>query len=31
MATPDFVLELRRRIGTVPLPLVGAAVVVVRT
>ncbi|WP_106813712.1 NUDIX hydrolase [Microbacterium timonense] len=30
MATPDFVLELRRKIGTAPLPLVGVTAVVVR-
>ena len=30
MATPDFVLELRRRIGTAPLPLVGVTAVVFR-
>ena len=30
MPTPDFVLELRRKIGTAPLPLVGVTAVVVR-
>ena len=30
MPTPDFVLELRRKIGTDPLPLVGVTAVVVR-
>jgi len=30
MATPDFVLELRRHIGTAPLPLVGVTAVVFR-
>lgn len=30
MATPDFVVDLRRQIGTAPLPLVGATAVVVR-
>jgi len=29
MATPDFVLELRRHIGTMPLPLSGTTAVVV--
>lgn len=30
MATPEFVLELRRHMGHVPLPLVGVTAVVVR-
>ena len=30
MATPDFVLQLRERIGTAPLPLVGVTAVVFR-
>lgn len=30
MPTPDFVLELRRHVGTMPLPLVGVTAVVVR-
>ena len=30
MATPDFVLSLRERIGTAPLPLVGVTAVVFR-
>ena len=30
MATPDFVLRLRERIGTAPLPLVGVTAVVFR-
>jgi 8-oxo-dGTP pyrophosphatase MutT (NUDIX family) len=30
VATPDFVLDLRRRIGTDPLPLVGVTAVVFR-
>jgi hypothetical protein len=30
MATPEFVLELRRHIGTAPLPLVGVTAVVFR-
>lgn len=30
MATPDFILELRRFVGTRPLPLVGVTAVVVR-
>ncbi|MGW9586408.1 NUDIX hydrolase [Microbacterium sp. NPDC055455] len=30
MPTPDFVLELRRKIGTDPLPLVGVTAVVLR-
>ncbi|MGN6221075.1 MAG: NUDIX domain-containing protein, partial [Microbacterium sp.] len=30
MATPDFVIELRRHIGTTALPLVGATAVVLR-
>lgn len=30
MPTPDFVLDLRRKIGTDPLPLVGVTAVVVR-
>lgn len=30
MATPDFVLELREKIGTAPLPLVGVTAVVFR-
>lgn len=30
MATPDFVLDLRRKIGTDPLPLVGVTAVVFR-
>lgn len=30
MPTPDFVLELRRHIGTRPLPLVGVTAVIVR-
>ncbi|GAA1671772.1 NUDIX hydrolase [Microbacterium lacus] len=30
MPTPDFVLELRRHIGTHPLPLVGVTAVIVR-
>lgn len=30
MATPDFVLELRGRVGTAPLPLVGVTAVVFR-
>ena len=30
MATPDFVLDLRRKIGTDPLPLVGVTAVVLR-
>ena len=30
MPTPDFVLELRREIGTAPLPLVGVTAVVLR-
>lgn len=30
MPTPDFVLELRRHIGTMPLPLAGVTAVVVR-
>ncbi|WP_194395640.1 NUDIX hydrolase [Microbacterium atlanticum] len=30
MPTPDFVLELRRKIGTDPLPLVGVTAVVTR-
>lgn len=29
MATPDFVLELRRHIGTRPLPLVGVTAIIV--
>jgi len=29
MPTPDFVLDLRRRIGTAPLPLVGVTAVIV--
>ena len=29
MPTPDFVLDLRRRIGTDPLPLVGVTAVVI--
>lgn len=30
MPTPDFVLDLRRRVGTLPLPLVGVTAVIVR-
>jgi 8-oxo-dGTP pyrophosphatase MutT (NUDIX family) len=30
MATPDFVLELRRHVGTAPLPLIGVTAVVFR-
>jgi len=30
MPTPDFVLELRRKVGTDPLPLVGTTAVVLR-
>ncbi|MDQ1083641.1 MULTISPECIES: NUDIX domain-containing protein [Microbacterium] len=30
MPTPDFVLELRRHVGTRPLPLVGVTAVIVR-
>ncbi|MGI9822891.1 NUDIX hydrolase [Agromyces sp. Marseille-Q5079] len=30
MATPDFVLELRRHVGTAPLPLVGVTAIIVR-
>ncbi|MFK4113704.1 NUDIX hydrolase [Microbacterium sp. NPDC006705] len=30
MATPDFVLDLRKKIGTAPLPLVGVTAVVFR-
>jgi 8-oxo-dGTP pyrophosphatase MutT (NUDIX family) len=30
MATPDFILELRRYVGTMPLPLVGVTAVVIR-
>ena len=30
MPTPDFVLDLRRKIGTAPLPLVGVTAVVLR-
>ncbi|QLD12873.1 NUDIX hydrolase [Microbacterium oleivorans] len=30
MATPDFVLELREKIGTAPLPLVGVTAIVFR-
>ncbi|MRX44695.1 NUDIX hydrolase [Agromyces kandeliae] len=30
MPTPDFVLELRRHVGTAPLPLVGVTAVIVR-
>ena len=30
MATPDFVLDLRRHIGTRPLPLVGVTAVIFR-
>ncbi|WP_243075215.1 NUDIX domain-containing protein [Microbacterium sp. SS28] len=30
MATPDFVLELRRHVGTMPLPLSGVTAVIVR-
>lgn len=30
MPTPDFVLELRRHVGTHPLPLVGVTAVIVR-
>ena len=30
MPTPDVVLDLRRRIGTAPLPLVGVSAVVIR-
>ncbi len=30
MPTPDFVLDLRRKIGTLPLPLVGTTAVVFR-
>lgn len=30
MPTPDFVLELRRHVGTLPLPLVGVTAVIVR-
>ena len=30
MPTPDFVLELRRHVGTSPLPLVGVTAVIVR-
>ncbi|MFF7683638.1 NUDIX domain-containing protein [Microbacterium sp. NPDC007973] len=30
MPTPDFVLELRRHVGTVPLPLVGVTAVICR-
>ena len=30
MATPDFVLDLRRHVGTAPLPLVGVTAVVFR-
>ena len=30
MPTPDFVLELRRHVGTLPLPLVGVTAVILR-
>ncbi|MDW4572293.1 NUDIX domain-containing protein [Microbacterium sp. M3] len=30
MPTPDFVLDLRRKVGTAPLPLVGVTAVVLR-
>ncbi|WP_353813649.1 NUDIX hydrolase [Agromyces sp. SYSU T00266] len=30
MPTPDFVLELRRHVGTAPLPLVGVTAVILR-
>ncbi|NYD67144.1 NUDIX hydrolase [Agromyces atrinae] len=30
MATPDFILELRRHVGTVPLSLVGVTAVILR-
>ncbi|MCI2957550.1 NUDIX domain-containing protein [Agromyces atrinae] len=30
MATPDFILELRRQVGTIPLSLVGVTAVILR-